>query len=303
MASLWQRRPDLLPSLGVFTTACGWGVFWLPIRAFDAAGLHGGWATFSIYVVAVVLLLPYAFWRRRELAQGGLALAITGFFSGGTFAFYLDSLLLTDVVRALLLFYLAPVWSTLLQNLVLKEPITPRRLLVIALGIGGLIVILGFEQGFPLPRNLGDWLALAGGMMLAIASVRIRAQQHIGALEGTFAFFASGGLAALILALLPFPQMGTFPESKALLEALPWLLFILGVFVIPATYLIIYGSRRLSPSRLSILLMAEALTGVISAAILTEEPFGLREAAGAVLIGAAGVVEVMRRQPPLAQPT
>ena len=118
-----------------------------------------------------------------------------------------------------------------------------------------------------------------------------------------FAFFASGGLAALILALLPFPQMGTFPESKALLEALPWLLFILGVFVIPATYLIIYGSRRLSPSRLSILLMAEALTGVISAAVLTDEPFGLREAAGAVLIGAAGVVEVMRRQPPLAQPT
>jgi drug/metabolite transporter (DMT)-like permease len=36
--------------------------------------------------------------------------------------------------------------------------------------------------------------------------------------------------------------------------------------------------------------------GVGSAAILLDEPFGLRELAGAILIVSAGVVEVMRQQ-------
>jgi drug/metabolite transporter (DMT)-like permease len=38
------------------------------------------------------------------------------------------------------------------------------------------------------------------------------------------------------------------------------------------------------------------LVGVGSAAILLDEPFGLREIAGAILIVSAGVVEVMRQQ-------
>jgi drug/metabolite transporter (DMT)-like permease len=44
------------------------------------------------------------------------------------------------------------------------------------------------------------------------------------------------------------------------------------------------------------LLLAEVLVGVSSAALLLDEPFGLRELAGAVLIVTAGVVEVMRQQ-------
>ena len=44
------------------------------------------------------------------------------------------------------------------------------------------------------------------------------------------------------------------------------------------------------------LLLAEVLVGVGSAAILLDEPFGLREISGAVLIVLAGVVEVMRQQ-------
>jgi drug/metabolite transporter (DMT)-like permease len=44
------------------------------------------------------------------------------------------------------------------------------------------------------------------------------------------------------------------------------------------------------------LLMVEVLVGVASAAILTDEVFGLREFTGATLIIAAAVVEVLRQQ-------
>lgn len=296
MPGLLRQRPDLLPSLGVFAAACGWGLFWIPMRALDEAGIDGAWAPFSIYVAGTALLLPIALVRWRKLRAGGIPLVITGLASGGTFALYLNALLLTDVVRALLLFYLAPVWSTILQAIYLKEPITARHGLVIALGLGGLVVMLGFEGGFPLPRNLGDWLALLGGVFMAISAVRIRAQTHIHTHESNFAFYAAGGLFAFGLAFLPFEAMGEFPDSAAMLDVLPWLLLVLAVFVVPANYFIIYGAARISPSRISILLMAEVVTGILSAASLTDEPFGLREAAGSVLIGAAGLVEVLRRE-------
>jgi drug/metabolite transporter (DMT)-like permease len=44
------------------------------------------------------------------------------------------------------------------------------------------------------------------------------------------------------------------------------------------------------------LLLVEVLVGVASAAILLDEPFGLREMMGAILILSAGVVEVVRQQ-------
>ena len=44
------------------------------------------------------------------------------------------------------------------------------------------------------------------------------------------------------------------------------------------------------------LLLCEVLVGVTSAALLLDEPFGLRELSGAILIVLAGVVEVVRQQ-------
>jgi drug/metabolite transporter (DMT)-like permease len=44
------------------------------------------------------------------------------------------------------------------------------------------------------------------------------------------------------------------------------------------------------------LLMVEVIVGVVSAAILTDEQFGVREFVGTVLIVSAGVVEVLRQQ-------
>ena len=44
------------------------------------------------------------------------------------------------------------------------------------------------------------------------------------------------------------------------------------------------------------LLMVEVIVGVASAAMLSGDPFGLREAAGTLLILSAAAVEVMRQQ-------
>ena len=49
----------------------------------------------------------------------------------------------------------------------------------------------------------------------------------------------------------------------------------------------------LDPGRLGILLQIEAVVGIGSAALLAGEPFGAREAIGAILVVSASLVEVI----------
>jgi hypothetical protein len=72
-------------------------------------------------------------------------------------------------------------------------------------------------------------------------------------------------------------------RHSAAAVALAWLL--------PVTWLLLWGARFLEPGRVSLLLLLEVAVAAISAALLAGEPFGRREAAGCLLILAAGALE------------
>jgi drug/metabolite transporter (DMT)-like permease len=59
-------------------------------------------------------------------------------------------------------------------------------------------------------------------------------------------------------------------------------------------FLTIWPATLLTPARVGLLLMSEVVVGLISAAVFSGEPFGLREATGAVLIVSAAVLEIAR---------
>jgi drug/metabolite transporter (DMT)-like permease len=299
MSKPWQDRPDLLPTLGVALASVIWGIYWIPLRHLQSLGLEGIWPTLGTFLLGVAVLGPAAVLRRRQLAQGGVELMITGLFIGAAFATYATAILLTEVVRALLLFYLSPVWSTLLGLLFLNERLTVRRTAALALGIGGLIVVLGSDQSYPVPRNPGDWLALLSGAFWAYGSLRIFRARQIAVQEQSFAFVGGGLLISLIVAALPASLIGPAPSLAAASQAAVPLILIVIFMLLPIIYLTLIGAQALSPGRVGILLMGEVVVGVVSAAILTDEPFGLREVLGTLLILSAAGTEVVKRQPPL----
>lgn len=222
---------------------------------------------------------------------------VAGIFTGSAFALYALALLLTDVVRVLLLFYATPVWSTILAALLLGERITLTRALALLLGLGGLVVILGFQDGFPLPRNVGDWLALAAGITWSYGTLMLYSQPNVSAFDSTLAFFVGGLLVAAGFFLFPIAGLGEPPSAAVLRDVGPWLVAMMLLLALPAIYVALWGSGHLDPGRVGILLMGEILVGVTSAAILTDEPFGLREALGAALVIGAGLVEVLKPRP------
>jgi drug/metabolite transporter (DMT)-like permease len=284
----WPRGRELWPSLAIVVASAGWGLFWLPLRLVEASGISGPWASAALFVPGLLALAPIALWRWRRLRHRWAGVALTGLFSGGAWVLYSNSLLYTEVVRALLLFYLTPIWSVVLARVVLDEPITPARIVTVGRGIGGLVVILGFEGGFPLPRNAGDWLGLASGVVWAAASVRLRRAPEVAVVESVFAYFLGGAALGLASAALAAPA----PSGAVVLQQLPLLCAVSLGFIIPSMVLILEGTRRLSPVRVGILLMTEAVVGILSAAALSDEPFGAREIVGSALVIGAGVLDV-----------
>jgi drug/metabolite transporter (DMT)-like permease len=197
-----------------------------------------------------------------------------------------------EIVRVLLLFYLMPVWSVLFERLILGTPVTAVRFGTIALGLVGMIVLMGFEDGFPFPRSLGDWFGLSSGVAWALGIVFVRLQGPTGAFEKTYAQFAGALVTGLLLMPLILSPVPAFPLT-AVTGHWPWLLAIAAFWLVPTAGLSLWGAGQLSPVRSALLLMFEVPVGVISSVLLTDEPFGLRELIGGVLIVSAAIIDVL----------
>ncbi len=280
-----------LPALAITGSAIMWGLWWIPVRRLEAAGLTGDRVSLVLFGTAALIMVPALLWRYRRgaLSIDRNALA-SGALFGGMMVAWNHALLDGEVVRVTLLFYMAPIWATLLGFLVLGDRPTSMRVAGIAIGLSGAAIILGATRSdLPLPRDLSDWLALAAGVMFAGAATINRLAGEVGETERTFFTFA---LAALFAGILILAEPGAvLPGPGGPVPAVAIGAIVAALYLIPLTWLLMWGSGRLDPGRVALLLLFEVLAAAVSAAILTDEPFGPREWIGGGLIVAAAVLE------------
>lgn len=277
--------------LAVALSGAVWGTFWIPLRALDGSGITGVWAVLLFYILPTFCLAPIAFLRRAQIAKGGWSLHIAGILAGVSLVCYAGALVFTEVVRALLFFYLTPIWSSFLARAVLKEPITKLRWITIGLGVLGLLLILKVDTGVRGGLNVGDWMGIAAGFVWAIAAVCMKSDDGGNGIDFTLAYFFWGSVAALMMTILLSEGAQEVPQWETIRAVLPWFTLVAIVLIIPPALAIMWGATVLNPGLLAILFMTEISAGTVTAAIWASEPFGVRELAGVVLITAASVFE------------
>ena len=266
-----------------------WGLFWIPLRALEEAGINGLWIPVVYFLIPTICLIPVVILRWQHVKEGGVSLQITTMLSGGALLLYSTSIVYTDVVRAILLFYLTPIWATILARIFLGDLITPSRVIAMVLAILGMLTIFGLGARFPIPQNIGDWLGIGSGFLWAVAMVRIRKSESHSAIELTAGFFQWSLIFSSVAAfLLATSQM---PDIEQILPALPLLLIFTALLVLPGTYASLLGPKYLSPGIVGLLFMTEIIVGAISVALLAGEPFGIRELIGVLLIAGASMLE------------
>jgi len=279
------RRQGLAVSV-LLGGAVLWGLFWWPLKQLNAAGIHGSFVQAVAYGLPALVLLPWA-WRSRTAwtDRVGLLLlmALLGGWANASFA---SSLTYGSVVRVLLLFYLAPVWTILAARLFLGEAFTRLRLTALALALAGLAFTLGGPELFDSPLSAIDLLALSSGLAFALNNVAIRAGHGLPDSARAVAVFA--GCAVISLGFMAASDQAVPSLTPGHMLALAALAL---AWVLPGTLATFYGVARLDAGKAAILLLAELVVGVMSAVLIGGEDLSPEEALGGVLILAAAVIE------------
>lgn len=279
--------------LAVAFSGVVWGLYWIPLRLMDQAGIFAAWATVLFYVVPMLCFLPWTARQWRCITNTNRHDHSIAIITGFALVLYANSMLYTEVVRAVLLYYMTPVWSLILARLVLGENYTVARVLAIVLGILGLLVILGIDQGTLWPRNIGDWMGLLAGLGWSIGSILMRKDDGSRSREYTTLYFFYGSLFALALVLSPVLGDIKLPDIDALWKVLPWFIIVGPVLLIPGIYAAFWGVPHLNPGVSGLLFMTEVTVATVTAAIWAGEPFGTREIVGITLISLAGLTEFL----------
>jgi drug/metabolite transporter (DMT)-like permease len=278
-------------SLAVALCGAVWGVYWLPLRVLADMGLTGSWATVALFVVCIPPAIVLAILARREIKaqlRNFLWLALA---NGLVFSLYSNAYGGTTVFNVLFLFYLSPIWSILIARFWFKERIGLARIACVIAGLGGLVLMLSQDGGWPLPKNLADWMAIASGILWAIVTIRIRNSAGIGAAANSAGFFLGGLVLAVLFALVLGSDQ--VPTPQAIGAAWPLVIVVAWLAWLPSQFLLFWGVRRISPVRTGILLMTELVSGVATAAWLSGDPITWQQAVGGGLILAAGLGDVL----------
>ena len=273
---------------GLGLSALVWGLSWWPVRHAQALGVQPLWTTALIYApgAALVLLLrPAALgqWlRSRDLLLVALA-------AGGANACFNLGVASGDVVRVVLLFYMMPVWATLLARWLLAERIGAAGWMRLLLALAGaLIVLWPAGGGLPLPRSAADWLGLAGGAFFALDNVMLRRGAQAPASARMLAMFAGGLVCGALLALL-LQGLGVAPALPSPRADWGVPVLLLGLAMVAGSYGLQYGAARLPVALTAVVMMLEIVFASLSSAWLGAGHLGARAWVGGGLI-AAGVL-------------
>ncbi len=278
----------LLPALTAFLSAALWGIWWIPIRYLETLGMEGAWGSVAMNAGAGLAALIWLLLRAERPT-----LALQGLFGaalvGAAVTSFSVAITIADVVRVILLFYLAPAWGKVIEWAFMGRPWRWSTTIALAASLGGAWFVLGGELSLVAP-GLGDVLAVLSGMAWAGGAALIFTGQRSSPIMLTLATALAGAALGLLFAWVG-EGLGLAGGLSATGGAAG--VGIGALYVLPILALTLWSAQRLSPALISFLLTAEILSGVVSGAVLLDEPFGPMQMAGAALVLVAALSEVL----------
>jgi drug/metabolite transporter (DMT)-like permease len=204
-----------------------------------------------------------------------------------------EALTLTTAVNTGWLIGLTPIWSALLSAFLLRERFGPGKILGLAVGFAGavLVVTRGAAVSLALPSTRGDLLILASTLNWALYTVLgHRTLARLGPTRAT-----AGAMLFGWLMLLPLVVYAGGLREYARLSAAGWAgVLFLGIACSALGYLFWYGALvRIEASRVASFLYLEPLVTLAAASAVLREPVSAVTVLGGLLL-LGGVVLVQR---------
>lgn len=280
-------------SLAIFISAAVWGLYWIPLRAIENIGIPGSWTVPFFNACPLLVLIPIFILYFKKIQGNWKVTFSASIMIGFAFSFYAYGLLETTVIRATLLFYLSPIWSTVIGVIWLKEKFTKARVISILIGLIGLFFLLSQNNLSNQSLNIGDLFAVLSGFCWGVGgSILKRNSNTVSIISLTTLLYLSTTVISIIFA--SFFYADALPNLADIKSAFPTAAF-WSIFILSPGFIVIFKvSQILFPGRVGILMMSEVIVACISASILLpEETMVIIQWLGAIGIVSAALVEVI----------
>ena len=284
---------NINPNFAIILSTLLWGTWWFPLRLLNESANNNAIPLTLSFLIAGLFLLCFSLKNVHLLSKRNILLTLVAATMGAAaMCLYNEGLLRGNVARILIFFYLTAVWSTIIEIVFLKVPLTISRALSITAGFIGLFIITGLDKGNFLPNSLADIFGILSGLLWSICASLIRVNKELDVNFGTSIFILMGGVFVLLATLLPDGQIISGFNSQILFQTYLIILAFAFIWLLPGYWLITYGQDQVDPGRAGILLMFEVVIGIISAYLIANELISIRELLGALFILSAPLVEL-----------
>ena len=232
-------------------------------------------------------------WRAVTLRS--LAVAIS-------MLFYFSALALMPIAQALAGLFTSPIFILLITGLVLGQRVGPIRILAVAIGFAGIVLVL---QPDPSNFDLLTLLPVAGGFFYALGAIATRS---LCGRESTVALLAGMWIALGTMGAVGLIVFGLWPVESAegaagfvtrgwvreIAPAIP-IIAMQAVGSVAAVFLIIRAYQWGEPSYVGVFEYSVMIFGPLFAFLVFGEVLGLWQIAGVAMIALAGAVIALRQ--------
>lgn len=276
------------PTVSLVIAATLWGVIWYPYRLLKEAGLSGSLATLLTYLVALLIMLSLSSPRQLWTARHHGLLLLVALTAGWTNLAYVLAVIEGEIMRVMLLFYLAPLWTLVFARLILGERAGPRGGVAMLLALVGVFIMLHAPgQPMPLPVNLAEWLAVSAGVTYALSNVLSRKLKAVSERSRAMWIFAG----VVMIAWLPLQGEGESIAEMAGLAPSQWgLLVFTAVLLVLATLTSQHGLAHIAANRAIVILLLELVAAAYFSWLWAGESMGAQEWLGGGLIVMASLL-------------
>ncbi len=262
-----------------------WGLFWIPLRYLEQAGLPSLLAVAMVMFIAFIGSIALCINNRTLSELSNPTAWIVGSSMGLAGVLYFYGVMTSDVIRVIFLFYLLPVWTTIASRIIYGEAIGRARLIVICIALAGLWLLLGGDRRIPLPQTAGDWSGLAAGICWGISLALLKGRVWASPSVNCMCSFATGTVIALAASIIivaePYSQV---PLLLTNISVLMIVVFFGAIILLPSMMIQIWGAGILPAPTSALLTMTEIISAIASAYFIIGTELKGASAFGALVI-------------------
>lgn len=249
-----------------------------------------GRAFFGVIIIIIVITLRKQSLDWEAIRRNAGWLLLSSVFMCLNWICQFEAFKHTTIAAGTLCYYMQPVFYILAGAIVLREKLSPRKMLCVIIAFCGMILVSGVLQtGLKLSELKGALYGVTGGFFYAMVVLINKYMKDISPLNTTIV-----QLALVSVIMLPYCYVtGLFAEATITARGMICLL-ILGFLHTGIGYIIYFDAvNRLPAQTVGILSYIDPVEAVLLSAFFLKEPVTVFTLAGAVMIlGAAAYSEL-----------